>query len=325
MQEGLCREAGCLIQQLMEWYFSGEQEKIEEMEKYLSENIVVIGTGKHEYYNNRRDFLEGLRRDRMENDGSNFIIDKQWFEADRIGGFVWMVYGGFVAREKETAGRQIIVSMDTRVTALIHQEPDGRLLIDSIHHSIPYVYQREGEYYPKTFAGQAEEAIRRRKILEKDIQLDSMTGLYNRKYMEIHIREMLEKKQTKGILLLLDLDEFKEVNDRFGHQEGDWLLRHVSDLLKEKSGASDIVGRAGGDEFMLFLTGIRKREEAEQTAKEIIGEIGRFYRKMNLEKSCSIGIADLLEEVTTFEEAYSRADKALYRAKRRGKGMMCWY
>lgn len=325
MQKGLCKEAARLLQLLMELYFSGEQAKIEEMEKYLSESIVMIGTGKHEFYNNRSDFIAGLIKDREESDKTSFVIEKNWFEAYKIAEGVCKVYGGFSAREADTEGKQIVVNMDTRVTALIHQEPDGRLLIDSMHQSIPYMHQRDGEYYPKTFAGQAEEAIKRKEILEKDIQLDSMTGLYNRKYMEIHIREMLEQKKIKGFLLLLDLDEFKKVNDRFGHLEGDWLLRHVSFLLKQNTGANDIAGRAGGDEFMLFLTNIKEREEVERKAKEIIHEIRLLCMKKNLMQSCSIGIADLLKDQITFEEAYKRADKALYKAKRKGKGQMCWY
>lgn len=325
MLRDICEESCELIQQLSEWYFSNKHEKIEEMTKYLAEDILVIGTGKHEIYNNVREFITGLEKDQKEADGIDFLVEKKWFEAKQIDERMCIVYGVVEAREANIENKKIIIDMDTRLTALIHREPDGRLLIDSLHHSVPYMYQGEGEYYPRTFADRAEEALRRSEILERDVQLDSMTGLYNRRYTEEHIRNLLEEKKMSGCLLLLDLDEFKKVNDSHGHQAGDRLLKHVARLLHEKSGKNDIAGRAGGDEFMLFLVNVKERTDAERTAQEIIAETGRFCLELNLHQSCSVGMAEVSGSNITFDEAYSRADKALYEAKEAGKGICCWY
>lgn len=324
-KEDICSKASLLIQQLMESYVSGDQIKIEKMFEYLSPDILVIGTGKHEFYRGMEALISGLKKDQEEAQGIDFIITNEWYEAKLVSEDACIVYGEFEACESNVQGKQVIINMDTRITSVVHAEPDGRLIIDSLHHSVPYAYQQEGEYYPKTFASKAEEAMRRSAVLEKDIQLDSMTGLFNRKYTEKHIATLLAEEKTEGLLLLLDLDEFKRVNDQKGHQAGDVLIKRTAAVLAEYAGTSGIAGRVGGDEFMLFLKGLRSRDEGAQIASELIEQVGRIFNGLGMEQSCSIGIATVDRGEMLFAEAYKMADIALYQAKEAGRGTYFWY
>lgn len=325
MQEDLCRAACQLIQRLMEAYISGDPERIAGIFPYLSPDILVIGTGKHEFYKNFDSLISGLEKDQEEARGIRFIIKNEWFDAKLVSEDTCVVYGEFEAGEANAEGKELVINMETRITSTVHREPDGRLIIDSLHQSAPYIYQEEGEYYPKTFTDRAEEAIRRSAVLERDVQLDSMTGLFNRKFTECHISRMLSEEKADGFLFLLDLDEFKLVNDIHGHQAGDALLKRISAVLGENIRSSDIGGRMGGDEFMLFFPGQRGEKEGEQIAVRLIEETRRVFAEMNLGQSCSVGIAAVRNGDLTFEEAYRRADKALYCAKAKGKGTYSWY
>lgn len=324
-KEDICGKASQLIQQLMESYISGDQIKIEKMFRYLSPDILVIGTGKHEFYQEMESLICGLKKDQEEAKGIDFIIRNEWFEAKLVSEDVCIVYGEFEACESNVEGKQMVINMETRLTSVVHAEPDGRLIIDSLHHSVPYIYQQDGEYYPKTFASKAEEAMRRSAALEKDIQLDSMTGLFNRKYTERHISRLLTEEMSDGLLFLVDLDEFKRVNDQKGHQSGDALIKRTAAVLADHAGPSDIAGRVGGDEFMLFLKGFRSKDEGVQIASELINQVGKIFTVMDMKQSCSIGIVTIHKGEMSFSEAYKTADNALYKAKEAGRGTYFWH
>lgn len=324
-KEDICGKASQLIQQLMESYISGDQIKIEKMFRYLSPDILVIGTGKHEFYQEMESLICGLKKDQEEAKGIDFIIRNEWFEAKLVSEDVCIVYGEFEACESNVEGKQMVINMETRLTSVVHAEPDGRLIIDSLHHSVPYIYQQDGEYYPKTFASKAEEAMRRSAALEKDIQMDSMTGLFNRKYTERHISRLLTEEMSDGLLFLVDLDEFKRVNDQKGHQSGDALIKRTAAVLADHAGPSDIAGRVGGDEFMLFLKGFRSKDEGVQIASELINQVGRIFTVMDMKQSCSIGIVTIHKGEMSFPVAYKTADNALYKAKEAGRGTYFWH
>lgn len=324
MQDDLCSEACRLIQQLMESYVSGDPEQMAAMLSHVSADVVVIGTGKHEFYQDLEALLKGLEKDQEEARDIEFIIQNEWFSAKLINEGACVVYGEFEAHEADAQGKQFVIQMDTRVTSIVHREPSGRLVIDSLHHSVPYLYQEEGEYYPKTFASELEKALEHSAALERAIQLDPMTRLYNRKYTEQHIKRLLDQEKASGFLFLLDLDGFKRVNDLHGHQMGDALLKRFAAMLAQFAGPEDIAGRIGGDEFMLFLPGPTCREVGAGRASQIINETRKIFGEMHFRQGCSIGIATVIGGGLTFDEAYRRADEALYRAKAAGKSAYCW-
>lgn len=153
---------------------------------------------------------------------------------------------------------------------------------------------------------------------------DPLTGLSNRYQFETGLKQAVGlslrlKKCTA--LLLLDLDHFKEVNDRFGHPVGDQLLIVVADILKRQCRDADIIARLGGDEFAVILPVLSSLEEAQIPARRIIREIGRpkTIEGHDIHVGVSIGISFCPEHATDTENLYRRADQALYEAKHAGR------
>jgi len=131
----------------------------------------------------------------------------------------------------------------------------------------------------------------------------------------------VEIKKGSGILFLFDLDEFKCVNDGFGHQAGDCVLKYFSDLLRDVYCKDDIVGRVGGDEFMVYIKNTTDISIAEEKVSEIMTQlkIGVDYDDIRIIASVSIGISIIDEKTGSYSEAYRQTDNAMYEAKGKGK------
>lgn len=152
-------------------------------------------------------------------------------------------------------------------------------------------------------------------------RMDKMTMLLNRETTMEEIRKILKEDSEKThVLYMLDIDNFKSLNDTMGHMAGDEFLVKLAKSMKKCFRESDIVGRIGGDEFFIFMRNLptqqvmeRKAQELLQAVKQVCGE----YPQVSL--SGSIGISVFPEQGTTLEELYGQADVALYEAKRKGK------
>ena len=156
--------------------------------------------------------------------------------------------------------------------------------------------------------------------LMEEAEKDYLTGVFNRKGGEILISRHMQK-DVPYIFLMFDLDNFKDVNDLYGHNEGDIMLRFMGGLLKRSFRASDFVIRLGGDEFALFAQPCHSPEAVSEIAERIIRsyeeEAGRRYPLVST--SVSIGGIYRTQE-RTFSELYKMADRILYGIKRNGKG-----
>ena len=151
---------------------------------------------------------------------------------------------------------------------------------------------------------------------------DKLTGLYNKASTEMKCRETIEADPAEqSALMILDFDNFKTVNDTFGHQQGDQVLMEFGRVLREASRPGDIVGRIGGDEFLLFLSHINSREEVVTIADRINENTREILsNEMIFSFSCSIGIC--IKESSknySYERMFSYADRALYQVKEHGK------
>ncbi len=157
--------------------------------------------------------------------------------------------------------------------------------------------------------------------LEKAARLDLMTMLLNHEASMESIKNILKNESTaQHALLMIDIDNFKELNDTLGHQAGDEFLIELARELKSHFRESDIVGRIGGDEFFALMRNISEREQAERKAVEILGivkTVAENYLQVNL--SGSVGISVFPDNGRTLEELYAKSDTALYEAKRSGK------
>lgn len=152
-------------------------------------------------------------------------------------------------------------------------------------------------------------------------KMDKMTMVYNRETTMNCIREILfEQKDATHVLLMLDVDNFKNLNDTYGHQKGDEFLIQLADQLKRHFRDTDVVGRIGGDEFFALMKNVPDLSIVPRKADQILDTIIAIcdnYEGINL--SGSIGISIYPEDGDTVEKLYAKADEALYQAKRRGK------
>lgn len=149
-------------------------------------------------------------------------------------------------------------------------------------------------------------------------RIDKMTGLLNRDSMVNMVNLYMQDSLAKAALLFIDLDNFKLVNDTFGHLKGDELICNVADVLSRAcDGAS--VGRIGGDEFLIFMRNIKSIAQVEECAQELCDEICVLASEFGANVSCSIGVALAPEHGSTYEALVDYADKLVYQAKKSGK------
>ncbi len=181
--------------------------------------------------------------------------------------------------------------------------------------------------------------ISERKAAEEEIRIlayyDSLTGLPNRRLMSDRLQRSINKSERTGMggaLLVVDLDNFKDLNDTLGHEVGDDLLRQVGARLEQCVRRIDTVARLGGDEFVLLLDGLNADSklaaaEAERVARNVAHMLGQAFTlgDRSHHTSCSIGIALYAGDVHGPEELLKRGDLAMYEAKAQGRNTVRFF
>ena len=160
--------------------------------------------------------------------------------------------------------------------------------------------------------------------LQEMSEQDSLTGLLNRGTSVRAIRHILKNSQDHHILIMLDIDRFKQINDRYGHQFGDKALRTAAARLKSALRRDDIFGRLGGDEFIILLKDVSYSMDLYARLENLCSLIGSALEP-EAHISGSIGTAAFPEDGTTFEALYEKADIALYHAKLHGRNQYAVY
>ncbi|MBR5229351.1 MAG: EAL domain-containing protein [Firmicutes bacterium] len=163
--------------------------------------------------------------------------------------------------------------------------------------------------------------------LQERSERDGLTGLYNRVTVEEFIGEKLQTEASPGIFIILDMDHLKQINDSYGHSEGDKAIRIVADTIRSHFRSSDIVGRIGGDEFVVYMPGAAKNKDV------ISSSIMDLVRKLSMlsvgddedmSVTCSIGCV-VAQKDSTYSSLYRQADKAMYHVKKNGKNNFAFY
>lgn len=174
------------------------------------------------------------------------------------------------------------------------------------------------------FINDIDEKKKKELELQERAEKDGLTGLYNAETVKIKVDTFLESlwpMEGKHIFALMDLDNFKEINDTFGHQCGDRVLKDVADTLRKKIRRDDIIGRLGGDEFVFMLLNVQEFSSVENIFKELGEELNKTYQKDGkaVTISASFGIAIAPEQGSIFQELYRKSDQVLYEVKRTRK------
>ncbi|MCB1191903.1 MAG: diguanylate cyclase [Leptospiraceae bacterium] len=188
-------------------------------------------------------------------------------------------------------------------------------------------------FHPKELKARVKTHLKLRQTLkelkEKNVLLevlstkDALTNLYNRRFIEDSLKRDFFKSQrykTPLSCIMIDIDNFKFINDTYGHQIGDMVLKDIGKLLLTSSRKTDLCGRYGGEEFLIIVQ--QELENAAQFAEKLVKIIRNYsfvYKDINLNITVSIGIASFNEEIKDQDELVKFADDALYNAKKQGK------
>jgi diguanylate cyclase (GGDEF)-like protein len=160
---------------------------------------------------------------------------------------------------------------------------------------------------------------------------DALTGLPNRSQLYASLSRALTRAKRSGgkvALMLCDLDHFKEINDRYGHDAGDQVIVEAAERIKFCVRASDLVARLAGDEFTVVMEEVRDPEDTLQVAQKITAALNAPFELSGGHQGMigiSIGIALYPDDAMTMNELLKYADVAMYRVKERGRGNYCLY
>jgi diguanylate cyclase (GGDEF)-like protein len=195
-----------------------------------------------------------------------------------------------------------------------------RLSVTAMHDELGRLTGFLGVGYDITLQKQAEA-----KLLQL-ARSDALTGLANRAHFEEHLAAAIDRSKRRGVamaLLFLDIDHFKAVNDTYGHEGGDTVLKAFAQRLCRLTRTTDLVARLAGDEFVVVLEGSVDQDSVRRIADDVIVAMREPIRIFDTPQtvSVSIGVA-LLDPAATYPDTplLRRADNALYAAKRGGRG-----
>jgi diguanylate cyclase (GGDEF)-like protein len=200
-----------------------------------------------------------------------------------------------------------------------------------LYHSEPNVFDEDATRLLSIVASQVAATVKRVLIyqqLQQQATMDSLTGLYNRGYLQRRLREEIQRaKRYKSTvsLLMIDADNFKQINDNHGHPAGDFVLKSLAALLRDQMRDTDLVARYGGEEFAALLphADVEAAQRAGERVCEAVRRLPVIYRRHRLKLSVSVGVASFPHHAQSGDPLVQKADQALYQAKGLGKDRVC--
>lgn len=189
-------------------------------------------------------------------------------------------------------------------------------------------FEKEWPQYATILLRNTDSEHRRAEELQQKAQRDALTGLYNKGYVRELIKEALSVPGTVKALLVLDMDGFKKINDNLGHLFGDAVISDMALTLTEVFSEADILGRVGGDEFVVLMRDAADRDAVIRRCEKLRNMLRRSFTYgdgKELHVSGSVGIVMSPEYGSRYDELFGFADAALYEAKRRGRDMQVFY
>ncbi|HZG54941.1 GGDEF domain-containing protein [Paenibacillus sp.] len=203
---------------------------------------------------------------------------------------------------------------------LVNEEVVGAVLVT---HSQPSYFTYENYKLLLLLAGHIGLAIMKAQLhaeLNRMVITDNLTGLYARRYLDEQVHSM-QAKDVRGSLIVVDIDNFKQVNDTYGHQIGDQILKQVSGIVRSCIRDTDIAARWGGEELAIYLPQLTL-EQTERVAERIRSRV-EAETDPQVTVSCGIAEWSRSDEKISVESLFYKADMALYSAKHNGKNQYC--
>ena len=295
-----------------------------------------------------RRLLELIRQAIPFDNATLFLWDKQegkLIPATQHGEFVDLIGGvhfdhgvgfsGWVAKQKRPVlltelhrGRR----MDDTVVGCFMSVPlvvQGELIgVLNLSHGKPKAFTEDHFRLLALIAGQAAATIQRLLLYGEMRRLaitDDLTNIYNRRHFLERLHGEIDRARRYGLsfsVMFIDIDNFKELNDSYGHQVGDKILAELATILKHWARSSDIVARYGGEEFVVLLP-MTDKQRGVTAAERLRTRVQRhtFYRRKKL--TVSVGVAGFPGDGDTVEQILGRVDEALYMAKKTGRNRAC--
>ena len=175
--------------------------------------------------------------------------------------------------------------------------------------------------------------MKKKALEDKILELahkDQLTKLYNRHYFYSIVQEIisLAKREKRPLsIMMIDIDKFKNINDTYGHGNGDIVIRSLATIMLENTRASDIVARIGGEEFVILLPNTTKDNTvvlANKLRKNVEKHLIKLEDNIEINFTISVGVDSMhVADEQKVDEALARADEALYRAKETGRNKVC--
>jgi len=294
-------------------YFFGDESGNYDLSDYFDPQCVIIGTGKHEFYTSYNEFSEALSKEFNDRQDIKFQFKDFWCEQKELSSDSYLTYGGLYIWW-ESDDKSVYINMDSRFS-IIYKKTDAGWKIVHVHQSLPNLEQGEDEYYPKTLSEQMKKTQEEIDTLVQLAKVDSLTGLVNYRTLEEFFNN---EKRHDAWIFVIDLDYFKQLNDTYGHVEGNHVLKKIGQILSKTVRSSDVVCRMGGDEFIIYCNDLQDSNAAEDFMKRVLNNVKKAGEGASYWISLSIGGTPVYKG-ESLETTLKRADKALYDVKANGK------
>ncbi|WAS98370.1 GGDEF domain-containing protein [Nannocystis punicea] len=260
-----------------------------------------------------------------------------------------VIYGAELGRKYHIDGREmtigrgtlndICVSQDSvsRTHATLRVEDHGVKLRDNEStngtyvndHKIHEAWLKDGDLIKigraifKFLSGDNVESLYHEEIYRLST-VDGLTQIFNKRYfLETLERELSRARRYDRplALVMFDIDFFKACNDTFGHRAGDFVLREVADVVRERARKVDVLARYGGEEFAMILPeiDIRGATQFSEKIRAMIAESKFMFEGRHIPVTISIGVAELTQDIATYDDLIKKADARLYKAKQTGR------
>lgn len=179
--------------------------------------------------------------------------------------------------------------------------------------------ERKGIMYVKNI----DDSKRQQIVMQKRAEYDTNLSIYNKNTFNLRVESL--SKHGSGVFMILDVDDFKTINDTFGHPFGDKVLIIIADILKSVFPGDAVIGRLGGDEFGIYLPEDCGREQIETYMKQLYDRISGYLFKEDTSGKVSFSVGITLSKGKDFADFYKDADAALYISKHGGKNSFSYY